>query len=1216
MKYLSFFLLLLFLSSCCSDDDEDEKEDPPINQDVNLQLDLYKPNNNSNNNISQSIYPNSNNNNRENDVVDKIESPELMTVKAHVLPRKSYQIVEGAKPVPTNFTIMENGDYKESLPEIEISKKDLEKGEVPLKVELPDKDNDYVVKLDVAPKQDKEVKPFLSTLASLRVKDASTVAIANASSTVATQFLSPDGDTYVNPNTIEDYNQIVGDLEGVRNELQSQMMTSQVKDLHQVQQATTHFLKNRLVTNTVLQNKVAHKVGNIEKKMKVEALQEAKQMGKALTHDSLVDNVNDKLSVGIVTSLSTMIKEVEVEQSTMGPVTKMMLLPGNQKLMNEFDQIKTVTEEVKTLSTSLASIVTTANADKLSKKCKAPEENFDGVCAVKITCEANEVYNSINNSCFNPQPLPFLFIKTPISNVIVHSKVKLHGLCESSYPIEVSGDVSSERSIDCTAGKFETPVLLAKEEGIKKVVLTQSDDSDHSVELTRNVVRDDAQLISAITSPLEYSHLENSFSIEGFCDPKGSEVRIEGPFDQSILPFKCEETFSNKVTFTNKEGEYIFYVHQQDSSGNYSVADHTLLVDTNPPIIDETTLSASNLSPSGVTISWTAATDAVDPLPLAYQIYMSENSLTNEISQWENHSTPLTSWSTNMTNYDVTSVTGGMRYYFNVIVKDSLGHKSLYSSVEVDIPISPDTTPPTVGGSGLLTFTPIDNESVTVSWSKATDDRTADEHLTYQVHISSTTTLDDVNDLSVSTKAHDFTADINSYTVSTIDLTKNYFITVSVKDEAGNIAVYDGKRFYPVLLRAGWEHICVRLMNGKIKCWGGNNGGQLGRGNTDAIGDEENEMGNDLPYIDLGSGRTVKKLSTEDKTICAILDNDKVKCWGDNTYGQLGLGDVNHRGDEADEMGDNLPYVSLGTNRTAKDIFTGRRVVCALLDNDSLKCWGNNEYGQLGQGDTTNRGDDADEMGDNLPTVNLGSNRTVKHVTHNSLNLCAILDNDLLKCWGDAQYGQLGAEDTVVRGDNADEMGDDLPYVDLGAGKTVLAVTSGSTNHCVILNDRSVKCWGYNLSGRLGTAATENLGDNADEMGDDLPNVQMGTGRTATFISTAPNSTHVILDNGTVKGWGRNFSSRLGTSDGVHYGMDLALMGDNLPTINFGSGRTVIQFANGSNFGCGLLDNFQLKCFGKNSLGESGVGDIVDRGSTPESMGDNLPYVDINLSVY
>ena len=75
---------------------------------------------------------------------------------------------------------------------------------------------------------------------------------------------------------------------------------------------------------------------------------------------------------------------------------------------------------------------------------------------------------------------------------------------------------------------------------------------------------------------------------------------------------------------------------------------------------------------------------------------------------------------------------------------------------------------------------------------------------------------------------------------------------------------------------------------------------------------------------------------------CFMLDNGSVKCWGKNNMGQLGLGDTSNRGDNSSEMGDNLTIVDLGTGRTATAIEAGKHHTCAILDNSSIKCWGYN----------------------------------------------------------------------------------------------------------------------------------------------------------------------------------------------------------------------------------------------------------------------------------
>ncbi len=87
---------------------------------------------------------------------------------------------------------------------------------------------------------------------------------------------------------------------------------------------------------------------------------------------------------------------------------------------------------------------------------------------------------------------------------------------------------------------------------------------------------------------------------------------------------------------------------------------------------------------------------------------------------------------------------------------------------------------------------------------------------------------------------------------------------------------------------------------------------------------------------------------------CALFKSGVVKCWGNNDVGQLGLGDARHRGDALNDMGDALPPVNL--SRAAKAIAAGGNHTCALLDDNTVKCWGDNFGGQLGLGDTLNRG--------------------------------------------------------------------------------------------------------------------------------------------------------------------------------------------------------------------------------------------------------------------
>jgi alpha-tubulin suppressor-like RCC1 family protein len=189
-----------------------------------------------------------------------------------------------------------------------------------------------------------------------------------------------------------------------------------------------------------------------------------------------------------------------------------------------------------------------------------------------------------------------------------------------------------------------------------------------------------------------------------------------------------------------------------------------------------------------------------------------------------------------------------------------------------------------------------------------------------------------------------------------------------------------GSLGHPVALAAGGDHTCALLEGGQIKCWGSNAFGELGIGvNETGWGDQPGEMGNNLPIVDLGSGRTALAVSAGETHTCALLDTHQVKCWGGNDRGQLGLDSTVGRGTLPADMGDNLPAVNLGTGRTALAIATGSWHTCAVLDTHQLKCWGDNAYGEAGQDDLTNNfGDgyvgmtDVMEMGDQLPFVDLG----------------------------------------------------------------------------------------------------------------------------------------------------------------------------------------------------------------------------------------------------
>ncbi len=420
------------------------------------------------------------------------------------------------------------------------------------------------------------------------------------------------------------------------------------------------------------------------------------------------------------------------------------------------------------------------------------------------------------------------------------------------------------------------------------------------------------------------------------------------------------------------------------------------------------------------------------------------------------------------------------------------------------------------------------------------------------------------------------------------------------------------------VISAGLVHSCALLNRGGLKCWGGNTFGQLGLGDTNNRGDRGSEMGSLLPAVKLGTGRVAVAVAAGNEHTCALLSDGGVKCWGRNNYGQLGFNDVanaNNWGDGPNEMGDDLPDVELGTNRTALSISAGEAHTCAVLDNFSIKCWGRNSHGQLGLGDADHRGDSVDEMGDALPEVSLGSGRTALAVRAGAFHTCALLDDNSVKCWGRNTDGELGQGDASWRGDGSDEMGDNLLAVNLGTGLSVRSLEVDGGHACVILNTGALKCWGANAQGELGYGDANNWGTSITEMGDNLSSVKLGTGRTVKAVVVGDYHSCALLDDDTVKCWGGNSSGQLGLGDTDNRGDDIGEMASlsevELGNVSETERLTVVALMAGEAHTCALFAGETLKCWGANASGQLGLGYTTVRGDDTAEMGDNLLMLDL-----
>ncbi len=376
------------------------------------------------------------------------------------------------------------------------------------------------------------------------------------------------------------------------------------------------------------------------------------------------------------------------------------------------------------------------------------------------------------------------------------------------------------------------------------------------------------------------------------------------------------------------------------------------------------------------------------------------------------------------------------------------------------------------------------------------------------------------------------------------------------------------------------------LEDGSVRCWGFNADAQLGYGNTNTIGDDETP--GSVGPVNVGPGRTVKAVSAGDYHTCAVLDDGSVRCWGLGRDGRLGYGNTNNVTDPR-----SVGPVDLGPGRTATAISAGAGHTCAVLDDGSVRCWGYGGDGRLGYGNKDNVADPG-----SVGPVDLGRGRTAKAVAAGTAHTCALLDNGTVRCWGYNYDGNLGYSNTKNIGDN--KTPGSVGPVDLGSGRTAKAITVGQRHTCALLDNGSVRCWGYSLDGRLGYGNTDSIGDN--ETPGSVGPVNLGSGRTAKAITAGTAHTCVVLDDGSVRCWGNGANGRLG------YG-DLMDIGDNeapgsAGPVDLGPGRTATAISAGTAHTCARLDNGGVLCWGDGSGGRLGycsevsIGDDESPGST------------------
>ena len=284
-------------------------------------------------------------------------------------------------------------------------------------------------------------------------------------------------------------------------------------------------------------------------------------------------------------------------------------------------------------------------------------------------------------------------------------------------------------------------------------------------------------------------------------------------------------------------------------------------------------------------------------------------------------------------------------------------------------------------------------------------------------------------------------------------------------------------------LTAGSSHTCGLTEAGAVKCWGKNFDGQIGDGGTTGRRSPVNVVGLTSGAVSVGAGSN---------HTCAVTATGGVRCWGNNSDGQLGDGGTTDRRAPVDVVGlaEGVISVAVGTNYS-----------CAVTVTGGVQCWGINSDGQLGDGTTTDR---------RSPVQVSGISSGITLVVAGARHTCMLTDAGGVKCWGDNSDGQLG--DGTILGRRA-------PVDVTGLTSGVTAITAGSSHTCAITTAGGVRCWGNNSDGQLGDSTIFDRRSAVDVTG-------LSSG--VTLVAAGSNHTCALTAAGAAQCWGQNSLRQIG----------------------------------------------------------------------------------------
>ncbi len=357
-------------------------------------------------------------------------------------------------------------------------------------------------------------------------------------------------------------------------------------------------------------------------------------------------------------------------------------------------------------------------------------------------------------------------------------------------------------------------------------------------------------------------------------------------------------------------------------------------------------------------------------------------------------------------------------------------------------------------------------------------------------------------------------------------------------------------------IAAGGWHTCAVTTTGAALCWGENDEGQLGDGNPSV------DSPTPGPVSGLGSG--VAGISAGGRHTCARMTSGDVRCWGENSLGQLGTGSFSSPVLE--------PHTVTGLGGVATAVATGPGHTCASLDDGTVRCWGGNGSGQLGNGET---------MAVRTPVQVSGMTSDITDFSAGPA-ACAGVDG-ALRCWGEGGRGALG---NGARNDRT------TPTLVSGLSTGVTAVDSGG--HSCAVTSGAVMCWGDNTAGALGDGTTVSTAS---------PVAVSGLTSGVQSVAVGDDFSCALTGVGGVTCWGGNTAGELGNG---------TTTGSTTPVAVTGLTSGVLSLTAGSTFACAVLADGSVACWGQNTWGQLGDGTTTSS-DTPVAV-DGLPDTAVAVS--